>query len=229
MTGVSLARGPALVVGTVVTAAGLYFLYKAHTFPPFSNFTQGHAPKDGNFFFGVFGANGWTGLFTAVVGAVLLFGAAEHTLAKAFSLLCGVALGTAAIIALISGNVLGMAAANGWTEIGWGVCALILLINSLAPRRRREVVVAEGVAGADPVPATRTEPVAGTRTEPVAGTRTEPVAATRTEPVAATHEPVASPTNPATGPAAGRTVPAGSVPAERTAPPPEPPAAPPAA
>jgi hypothetical protein len=35
------------------------------------------------------------------------------------SLIVGIALGAAAIIALISGNVLGLAAANGWTEILW--------------------------------------------------------------------------------------------------------------
>lgn len=146
--GISLARGPALFLGTILTAAGLYLLYKAHTFPPFSNFTEGHAPKDGTFLFGLFGANGWTGMLTAAGGGLLLFGAAQHLIAKTMSLIVGVALGAAAIIALISGNVLGMAAANGWTELGWGVAALILLFNTLVPRRRRTVVVEDepGVA-----------------------------------------------------------------------------------
>ena len=44
--GMSLARGPALILGTILTAAGLYLLYKARTFPPFSNFPNGDAPKD---------------------------------------------------------------------------------------------------------------------------------------------------------------------------------------
>jgi hypothetical protein len=148
--GLSLARGPALILGTVLLVAGLYLLYKAHTFPPFSNFPNGHAPKDGNFFFGLFGANGWTGMLTAAGGGLLLFGAAQHLLAKTMSLIVGIALGAAAVIALFNhGNVLGMAAANGWTELAWGACAVILLFNTLVPRRRRTVqVVNEPVAPA---------------------------------------------------------------------------------
>src|SRR6202012_5865391 len=144
--GISLARGPALILGTILTAVGLYLLYKARTFPPFSNFPNGNVTKDGDFIFGIFGANGWTAMLTAVAGALLLFGAAQHLLAKTMSLIVGVALGAAAVIALISGNVLGMAAANGWTKLGWAICAAILLFNTLVPRRRREVVVAEPVA-----------------------------------------------------------------------------------
>jgi hypothetical protein len=137
--GAGLARGPALILGVVLEVAGLYFLYKQHQFPPLSNFPNGKAPVTGKVFLGLFGANGWTGLFTAAAGGLLLFGAAQHLLAKAISLIVGVALGAAAVIALISGNVLGLAAANGWTELGWGVCAVILLLNSAAPRRRRTV------------------------------------------------------------------------------------------
>jgi apolipoprotein N-acyltransferase len=139
----SLARGPALILGTILLAVGLYLLYKARTFPPFSNFPNGDVTKDGDFLFGLFGANGWTAMLTAVGGGLLLFGAAQHLLAKTMSLVVGVALGAAAVIALISGNVLGMAAANGWTKLGWAVCAVILLFNTLVPRRRRTVVVAE--------------------------------------------------------------------------------------
>jgi hypothetical protein len=152
--GLSLARGPALILGTILLVAGLYLLYKAHTFPPFSNFPNGHAPKDGDFIFGLFGANGWTGMLTAAAGGLLLFGAAQHLLAKTMSLIVGIALGAAAVIALISGNVLGMAAANGWTEVAWGASAAILLFNTLIPRRRRTVeVVEEPVAPAYAQPA----------------------------------------------------------------------------
>jgi hypothetical protein len=146
--GVSLARGPALVLGTILLAAGLYFLYRAHSFPRWANFPNGTARKDGNFFFGIFGANGWTGELTAVAGGLLLFGAAHHILAKTMSLIVGCALGAAAIIALISGNVLGMAGANGWTELGWGVAAAILLFNSMIPRRTRTVAAEPVGAGA---------------------------------------------------------------------------------
>lgn len=142
--GLSLARGPALALGTILLAAGLYFLYKQHTFPKFSNLPDGSAPVTGKVLFGIFGANGWTGMLTAVGGGLLLFGAAQHLLAKTMSLIVGIALGAAAIIALASGNVLGMVAANGWTEIGWGAAAAILLFNTIVPRRKR--VVSDGVA-----------------------------------------------------------------------------------
>jgi hypothetical protein len=161
----SLARGPALIVGTVLLAVGLYLLYKARTFPPFSNFPNGSVTKDGDFLFGLFGANGWTGMLTAVGGGLLLFGAAQHLLAKTMSLIVGVALGAAAVIALISGNVLGMAAANGWTKLGWAVAAVILLFNTLVPRRRRTVVVADDAVARDEPVAARAdrEPVAARR------------------------------------------------------------------
>ena len=137
--GISLARGPALILGTVLLAAGLYFLYKQHNFPKFStNFPNGDAPVDGKVF-GIFGANGWTGMLTAVAGGLLLFGAAQHLLAKTMSLIVGVALGAAAVIAAVNGDVLGMAAANAWTEIAWGAAAAILLFNTIIPRRRRTV------------------------------------------------------------------------------------------
>src|SRR5947209_302021 len=181
--GISLARGPALILGTILTAVGLYLLYKAHTFPPFSDLPNGNATADGKFIFGLFEANGWTAMLTAVGGALLLFGAAQHLLAKTMSLIVGIALGAAAVIALISGNVLGMAAANGWTELGWAICSVILLFNTLVPRRRRTVEVADDAAVAD-------EPaVSGRRTVPAedAGYRDEPVA-DRTE----TREPVAA-------------------------------------
>jgi hypothetical protein len=137
--GVSLARGPALILGTILQVAGLYFLYKQHGFPKFSNFPNGNAPVPGKVFLGIFGANGWTGLFTAAAGGLLLFGAAQHLLAKTMSLIVGVALGAAAVIAVISGNVLGLAAANSWTKIGWAACGVILLFNTMVPRRTRTV------------------------------------------------------------------------------------------
>jgi hypothetical protein len=184
--GISLARGPALVLGTVLLIAGLYFLYKQHTFLKFSNFPDGKAPADGKVFLGIFGANGWTGMLTAAAGGLLLFGAAQHLLAKTMSLIVGVALGAAAIIALVSGDVLGMAAANHWTELAWGGVAVILLFNTLAPRRKREVPVAVddgALASGDRTVATRREPVAAAE-GPVAR-HEDRVAARDEEPVAA--------------------------------------------
>ena len=203
--GVSLARGPALILGTILEVAGLYFLYKQHGFPKFSNFPNGDAPVQGKVFFGIFGVNGWTGLFTAAAGGLLLFGAAQHLLAKTMSLIVGLALGAAAVIAVISGNVLGLAAANSWTKLGWAACAVILLFNTLIPRRTRTIeepvaderpLARERVAqpGRSAEPVTRTQ---ATETEPVTRTQaadTEPVTRTdaaETEPLVA-HDPEAT-------------------------------------
>ncbi len=209
--GASLARGPALILGTILLAAGLYFIYKQHTFPKLASFPNGNAPVQGKVFLGIFGANGWTGMLTAIAGGLLLFGAAQHLLAKAMSLIVGVALGAAAIIALTSGNVLGLAAANGWTELAWGAVAAILLLNAMIPRRRRTVTTGySGYSGpattadeptrvrrdgaeaptrqTEPVAARGTEPVAARRTEPVADRGTEPVAERGTEPMSTHHE-----------------------------------------
>jgi hypothetical protein len=205
--GVSLARGPALILGTILEVAGLYFLYKQHTFPPLSNFPNGDAPVQATVFFGIFGVNGWTGLFTAAAGGLLLFGAAQHLLAKTMSLIVGLALGAAAVIAVISGNVLGLAAANNWTKLGWAVCAVILLFNTLIPRRTR--TIEEPIVDDRPLARSRTEqPVRGA--EPVTRTQAaeaEPV--TRTQ--AAEGEPVtrtqAAETEPVTQADAGETEP----------------------
>src|ERR1700722_5230723 len=139
--GVSFARGPALILGTILLAAGLYSLYKEHTFPPFSNFPNGDAPVQGKVIFSIFGVNGWTGMLTAVAGGLLLFGAAQHLLAKTMSLIVGVGLGAAAIIAAGGGNGPGLPAADGGVGLAWGVAAAILLLNPLVPRRRRTVTV----------------------------------------------------------------------------------------
>jgi hypothetical protein len=148
--GISLSRGPALILGTILLAVGLYFIYKQHTFPKLSNFPNGTAKIEGKVLFGIFGGNGWTGMLTAIAGGLLLFGAAQHLLAKTMSLIVGAVLAAAAIIALVNhGNVLGLASANHMTELAWGIAAAILLFNALIPRRTRTIEPAydEGVAG----------------------------------------------------------------------------------
>jgi hypothetical protein len=170
--GISLARGPALILGTILLVAGLYILYKQPVFPKFSQLPNGHVP-DHKVFLGIFGANGWTGMLTAVAGGLLLFGAAQHLLAKTMSLIVAIALGAAAIIALFSGNVLGMAAANIWTEIAWGGVAAILLFNTVIPRRKKTVVddrPARERQYVDPAPV-RSEDGTGTVGEPVGARR----------------------------------------------------------
>ena len=74
--GISLSRGPALILGTILLVAGLYFIYKQHFFPKLSNFPNGTAKVEAKVFLSLFGANGWTGMLTAIAGGLLLFGAA---------------------------------------------------------------------------------------------------------------------------------------------------------
>jgi hypothetical protein len=128
-----------MIIGSILVAYGLTGLLKNSTFPNAgANFPNG-SPQ-GTSWLGI-EVNGWTGFFNITAGALLLFGLAQHHLAKTMSLIVGLALGACAIIALISDNVLGLAAANGWTELGWGIAAVLLVLNVLAPRRRREHVV----------------------------------------------------------------------------------------
>jgi hypothetical protein len=138
--GPSLAKGPALIAGSVLVAFGLASLLKNNDFPSFSaSFPDGEV--QGTSFLG-FEVNGWTAFFSITAGALLLFGAAQHHLAKMMSLLVGVALAACAVIALIDGqDVLGLAAANGWTKLGFAVAGAVALLNALMPRttRRREV------------------------------------------------------------------------------------------
>jgi hypothetical protein len=138
--GISLSRGPALILGTLLLAAGLYYIYKQHTFPKFSNFPSGTAHVDGKVIFGLFGGNGWTGMLSAVAGGLLLFGAAQHHLAKTMSLIVGVVLGVAAVLGFVNhGNVLGLPSANHLTELAWAIAAVILLLNVFVPRRTRTI------------------------------------------------------------------------------------------
>jgi hypothetical protein len=138
--GPSLAKGPALIAGSILVAFGLASLLKNNDFPSFSSsFPDGEV--QGTNFLG-FEVNGWTAFFSITAGALLLFGAAQHHLAKMMSLLVGLALAACAVIAIIDGqDVLGLAAANFWTKLGFAVAGGVLLVNALMPRttRRREV------------------------------------------------------------------------------------------
>jgi hypothetical protein len=131
--GPGIARGPALLIGTLLTAAGLALFLKAGSTPT-EAFPDGDA--SGTEVLG-FATNGWTAWFTTTAGALLLLGAAQHLLARIMSLLVGVALAACVVISLIDGDdVLGLAVANEWTQLGWAVPAALLLINSLMPRAR---------------------------------------------------------------------------------------------
>lgn len=133
--GTGLARGPAYIIGTILAAFGLILLLSAGD-TPVSFATDGFPDADlgeADEFLG-FEWNGWTAWITITAGVVLLFGAAQHELAKGFSLVFGLALGACALIGFIDGDVLGLAATNWATELGWGIAAVLLVLNVLAPR-----------------------------------------------------------------------------------------------
>lgn len=135
--GPGLARGPAMIIGTILSVAGLaLFLHAGDTST--AGFPDGDAI--GSTILG-FESNGWTAWITTAAGVLLLFGAAQHLLAKAMSLIVGLALAACAVIALIDGDVLGLAAANWAVELAWGIAAVILLLNLLAPRVTRTEAV----------------------------------------------------------------------------------------
>src|SRR3954454_19061482 len=137
--GPSLAKGPALIAGSILVAFGLAALLKNNDFPSFdASFPDGDV--QGTKFLGI-EVNGWTAFFSITAGALLLFGAAQHHLAKMMSLIVGLALAACAVIAIIDGDVLGLAATNFWTKLGFAIAGGAMLLNALMPRvkHRREV------------------------------------------------------------------------------------------
>ena len=129
--GVSLAKGPVGIVGIVLLAYGvlaLIFGGNGFTAHPVDGTVQG-AKWLG------FEGNGWSNLLTAVAGALLLFGSPTHWGAKSLSLIVGLALGAASVIAMADGDdVFGIFAANGLTELAWGIAAAVLIVLALLPR-----------------------------------------------------------------------------------------------
>jgi hypothetical protein len=135
--GASLARGPAWIVGTVLSVFGLILFFKVQGTPlSTAGFSGGTA--EGQKLLG-FEANAWTAWGTTAAGVLVLIGSAQHLFARTVSLIVGVALGAAALIALFDGDdVFGLAAANGLTELGWGIAAAVLIITALLPRLRHK-------------------------------------------------------------------------------------------
>ncbi|HYF27135.1 MAG TPA: DUF4383 domain-containing protein [Baekduia sp.] len=130
--GVSLAKGPALIIGSILLAFGLGSLIGHNDFPAFDdNFPDGTA--EGTTTLGI-ETNGWTNWLAIAAGGLLLFGLARHGLAKMMSLIVGLALGAAAIIGLIDGDILGLGASNGWTELALGIASALLLLNVFMPK-----------------------------------------------------------------------------------------------
>jgi len=129
--GVSLAKGPVGIVGIILLAYGvlaLIFGGNGFTTDPVDGTVQGTKWLG-------FEGNGWSNLLTAGAGALLLFGSATHWGAKGLSLIVGLVLGAASVIAMFDGDdVFGIFAANGLTELAWGIAAAVLIVLALLPR-----------------------------------------------------------------------------------------------
>jgi hypothetical protein len=129
--GISLAKGPVAVIGVALLALGvlgLIFGGNGFTTDPVSGTVQGTK------WLGL-EANGWSNVLFAGGGALLLFGSPLHWGAKTLSLIVGLALGAASVISMVDGDdVFGIFAANGLTQLVWGVAAAVLLVLALLPR-----------------------------------------------------------------------------------------------
>jgi hypothetical protein len=129
--GVSLAKGPVGILGLIAVIYGISALiFGGHGFA----LHIPHGAVHGKTWLGL-EVNGWSDLLFLAAGALLMFGAPLHWGAKGMSFLVGLALGIAAVIALIRGDgVFGIFAANHLTELVWGAAAVLLILVALLPR-----------------------------------------------------------------------------------------------
>jgi hypothetical protein len=129
--GLSLAKGPVALVGLALLAYGVTaFVLGGHSFraDPIDGTVNGET------WLGL-EVNAWSSLLFVACGALLLFGAPMHMAAKSLSLIVGLVLGAASVIALYDEqDVFGIFAANGLTTLVWGAAGGLLLVLSLLPR-----------------------------------------------------------------------------------------------
>ena len=130
--GVSLAKGPVLIIGLAMLAFGILALViggaTSFTAKPPSGIVSGKT------FLGL-DVNGWSSLLFIAGGALLVFGSPLHWGAKGMSILVGAALIAAAVLAYLNkDSALGIFAANGLTELVWLAAGLLLLLLALLPR-----------------------------------------------------------------------------------------------
>ncbi len=133
--GVSLAKGPVALIGLALLAYGVTaFILGGHSFAldPLSGTVQGKT------WLGL-EVNAWSSLLFIAAGALLFFSAPAHWGAKSMSLIVGLVLGAASVIALYDKqDVFGIFAANGLTKLVWGAAATLLILLSLLPRVGRK-------------------------------------------------------------------------------------------
>jgi hypothetical protein len=131
-TGVSLAKGPVWILGALGVAYGVTgLIFGGHGF---TTSQVPHGGVTGTHWLGLVG-NGWTNALFIAAGVMLLLFSPLHWGAKTGAMLVALALGAAAVIAVIRGNgVFGLFAANHVTEIVWGASAVVLALLSVLPR-----------------------------------------------------------------------------------------------
>jgi hypothetical protein len=129
--GISLAKGPVAIVGIVLLVYGVSaFVMGGHSFSahPLAG------TVNGKIWLGL-EVNAWSSLLFIGAGALLLFGSPLHWAAKTLSLIVGLVLLAAALIALYDKqDVFGIFAANGLTKLVWGAAGGLLIVLSLLPR-----------------------------------------------------------------------------------------------
>jgi hypothetical protein len=166
---VSLAKGPVGIIGLVLLAGGILgFVFGSTNFT--AHFPDGDVT--GGTMLGIEG-NGWTWALFGGTGLVLLLSAPMHWSAKTMSMLGGLVMLVACVLAIVDGNdVLGIFAANRATMLAFGVAAAALLIVAMLPRvgRRRKDVVVEDSAAASTAANGRFERTDGRVDEPVSTT-----------------------------------------------------------
>jgi hypothetical protein len=133
--GISLAKGPIALIGALLLAYGATaFVMGGHSFA--LDFPSGTV--NGKTWLGL-EVNAWSSLLFIAAGVLLLISAPAHWAAKTMSLIVGLVLVAAAVIALYDKHdVLGIFAANGPTRLVWGVAGVLLIVLSLLPRVGRK-------------------------------------------------------------------------------------------
>ena len=167
--GVSLAKGPVGIIGAVLLAGGILGLLFGST-----DFTTNAPDGDvvGGTWIGIEG-NGWTWLLFGGTGLLLLISAPMHWSAKSMSMLGGLVMLVACVLAIVDGNdVLGVFAANRATMVAFGAAAVAMLIVAMLPRvgRRKDVVVEDDAAPTTTTGNGRFERTDGRVDEPVTTT-----------------------------------------------------------
>jgi hypothetical protein len=139
--GVSLAKGPIALIGVLLLAYGVTaFVMGGHSFA--LDFPSGTV--NGKTWLGL-EVNAWSSLLFIAAGVLLLISAPAHWAAKTMSLIVGLVLLAAAVIALYDKHdVLGIFAANGPTRLVWAIAGLLLIALSLLPRVGRKKTADRG-------------------------------------------------------------------------------------